>query len=314
MKPIKYTLVAALLLLLPVMAYGYQVALEASANREQVSKGEAFTYKLSIIEEGEADRAAQPVPPDFTGFNVTGTFSSSSTKVINGKARRVTDQEYRLSSDLPGEHVIPPAKLVLTDPKTGKTEEVSSNPVKVTVLEKGKGVVQGLTEDIKDIKSPKSFMDKVRLFFYFMVAIVVLVFFLILGLAIYMAKRAKRKKSAAGAAGPAAAPVSTISARDEALARIARADSMRADTSAYYSAIAEAVRGYLKAARGIPALEATTTEIMAHVQKTEIPQPVRDRLWSLLGEADLVKFAKHSPSEEEKARFIEKARQLVSEI
>lgn len=312
MKPsllIALITMAALLCLLPANARAYQVAIEAKASRSEVAKGEGFSYRLSIIEEGQADQPAHLVPPDFTGFNVTGSFSSSSVKAIQGKARTVTEQEYRMNSESPGEHIIPPAKLVLVDPKTGHEQVITSNTVKVTVLEKGPGLIKGIEEDIRDIKAPKTFIEKVRLFFYLMVAVVVLVFFALLGLAIYMVRRRKAK---AGPLAPSTGAV--LSSRGEALAALTSAESLKSDPKAYYSAVIEAVRQYLKASYGIPAPEATTTEIMAEVRKSKLSPAATDKLWSLLGEADLVKFAKHAPTDEEMSRFMDKARALVREI
>lgn len=307
----KKFLIVLLILTFPALASAYQVSMTAEASKAQVTKGETFTYKLSIIEEGQADQPANLVPPDFTGFSVTGTFSSTSVKVIQNKARTVTEQEYRLSSDLPGDHVIPPAKIILKDVKTGKEQEITSNPVKVTVLEKSPGLLKGIQEDIRDIKAPKSFIDKVRLFFYFMAMIVVLVLLFLVGLAVYMVRRRKADKRPRATAPIISAP---LSAREEALEALRLAESYKPDPKAFYSAVVEAVRVYLKKRYDIPATEATTTEIMAEARKSSLPASAQDKLWALLGEADLVKFAKHEPTEEEKTRFIEKARGLVKEI
>jgi len=306
------TLIIALaLIVLPALSWAYQTSLQAAVDKPTVGKGEGFTYKLSIIEEGEADRPVQLVPPDFTGFNVSGRFSSSSIKVINNKARRVTEQDYRLSSDIAGDHDIPPAKLVMTDPNPGKTQEMASNAVKVHVSEKAAGVLKGLEEDIRDIKGPKTFLDKVRLFFLGMMALVVLVFFLLLGLAIYMVRRKKKIKPAAPSYQPAQ---TSLAPREKALAALAAAEPLMSDPKAFYSAVSGAVREYLAATRGVSAVEKTTTEIMAEVSQAGLPAPARDRLWALLGEADMVKFAKHTPTEDEMRRFIDSARGLVRDI
>jgi hypothetical protein len=298
------------LLILPVQSLAYQAAIQASASRADVGKGETFTYKLSVIEEGEAAQPVQLVPPDFTGFDVHGTFSSTSVKVIENKARRVNDQEYRISSSVPGEHVIPPAKLVLTDPKTGKEQVITSEPVKVTVLEKGPGLLKGLEEDIRDIKSPKTFPEKMRAFFLVMMALVVLVFFMLLGLAIYMVKRKKKGPPVKGGAPGQA----SLAPRDEALEKLRRAESLMENTKAYYSAVSDAVREYLKAAYGIHAPELTTSEIMDGMKKAAVRDADRDSLRSILADADLVKFAKHSPDDSEKRRFMDRAKALVSNL
>ena len=303
-------------LLLPVAAWAYQASLEASASKATVGKGEGFTYKLSTIEEGQADRPARQVPPDFTGFSVSGTFSSTSVKVINNVARTVTEQEYRLASDIPGEHVIGPAKLILTDPKTGQEEVMTSNPVKVVVLEKAPGIMKGMEEDIKDIKAPVSFLDRFRLAFYGILIAVSLVLLCLLALVWFMVKRKKKVLPAPPAYPPsqAAAPSPALGAREEAIAEIRRAEALMHDTKAFYSAVSGAVKGYLKAGRGMPATFATTAEIIEEAEKAGIPEVSRVRLRALLEEADLVKFARHFPEESEKGRFMEDAVRLVGEI
>lgn len=310
MKTLRLLLVLAMLAL-PLCAAAYQVSAKAEVSRAEVAKGQKFTYRLSIISESQAGVKPQITPPDLTGFDVTVNSTITTVKAIDGKQRSVTEQEFRMSSDLPGEHLISPAHVIITDPATGKQETIESNSVKVTVLEKGRGLIKGIEEDIRDIKAPKSFMERVRLFFYALAFLVALVFILLLGLAIYMVKRGRAKKAAAEHVIPQAA---ALPARDEALAAISRAESLRHDPKAFYSTIIEGVRVYLKRAYNIPATEATTTEIMAEARKSTLPADARDRLWALLGEADLVKFAKHLPSEEEKSEFIEKAKALVKTI
>ena len=116
MKNLRLIFLLLAMMVLPLSASAYQVSAKAEVSRAEVAKGETFTYKLSIIEEGQAGTPAQLAPPEFTGFNVTGTFSSSSVKMIDGKARAVTEQEFRMSSELPGEHLISPARVIMTDP------------------------------------------------------------------------------------------------------------------------------------------------------------------------------------------------------
>ncbi len=107
------------------------------------------------------------------------------------------------------------------------------------------------------------------------------------------------------------APLSTY---EEALEALRLAEGIREDPKAFYSATVEAVRVYLKKKYGIPATEATTTEIMIEVRKSSLPASAQDKLWAILGEADMVKFAKHAPTDSEMTAFIEKARALVKEI
>jgi pyridoxal biosynthesis lyase PdxS len=82
----------------------------------------------------------------------------------------------------------------------------------------------------------------------------------------------------------------------------------------FYSVISEAIRRYLRAAYSIPATEATTAEIMEAVKSSTLSDSAIDGLRKVLEEADLAKFAKYEPTEDEKTRYLEKARVLVRGI
>lgn len=300
--------VTAILFALAVDAFAYQAALKAEASKDAVGKGETFTYKLSITEEGEADKVAALEPLDFGVFRVSGTFATSNVKVIQGKARRVTEQEYRLSTDTPGTHVIPSAVLDLTDPKTGEVQKMDSNEVTVVVSEDKKGVIQGLEDDIRDIREPKTLMDRIKLYFYVVVALAIICLLILVGFVMYVVSKKKK------AAPQVAPPVSALSAREQALREIADAERSRTDTQTYYTLVTDAVRRYLMAARGLHAMEATTSEIMVQAKKLQVTPDAVERLGSLFMEADMVKFARYAPDEAEKAAFADKARRLVGEI
>ncbi len=287
----------------------YRLSLKAKAGRDEVAKGETFSYTLSVIEEGDVDVPFNLSPPDFSGFNVTGEYSSQSTRVINNRERTVTEQEYRLSSNLAGEHLIPPARAVVADPKTGKEVEFKSNPVKVMVTEHGPGILKGLRNDIRDIKGPMSFLERIKIFFYIITALVVLGFILVVGLVVYMARRSRSTGGKPKLSEPVPAPV--IGPKEEALKAIDAAEVLKADAKVYYSVISEAIRRYLRAQYNIPATEATTAEIMQAVKSSTIPPNLYDKLREVLEEADLVKFAKYAPTEEEKVKYMEKARNLI---
>jgi len=288
-------------------ALAYQVSITATPSKTDVKRGETFTYKLSVIEEGEPGQPTSIVPPDLTGFEVSSSSSQSTLQAVGGKARKVTEVVFSLSSDVPGEHVIPPAKLVLTDPKTGMREEMTSNEVKVTVSEQKQGVLGGIAGEIRDIKQPKTFLDRVKLYFYGMVALVVIALMILAGFAMYVVgkekKAAPRPPSAAGP-GP----------RQAALAELDRASGVRSDTRAYYTAVADAVRRYLAAAYGINAMEATTAELVGRAHETSIPEGMVGALSDFFTKADMVKFARHSPDDAEKDAFLGDARRLVNSL
>ena len=161
-----------------------------------------------------------------------------------------------------------------------------------------------------------SFLERVKLFFYIATALVVLGFALVVGLIVYMARRSRAKEGKdKRLMQPASRPDAGLPApKDDALKAFDAAEVLKADAKVFYSVISEAIRRYLRAAYNIPATEATTAEIMEAVKSSTLADSAIDRLREVLEEADLVKFAKYAPTEDEKSRYLEKARMLVREI
>lgn len=89
----------------------------------------------------------------------------------------------------------------------------------------------------------------------------------------------------------------------------------------YYSRLTEILREYLDGRFGIGAMEMTTDEIVAALAKIEITTAQRSGLTELLRESDLVKFAKHTPTEDthESAYnlvyyFVEESKEVAEEV
>ncbi len=295
---------AAILLLACSQALAYQVSITAAVSKAGVKRGESFTYTLSVIEEGSPDKSTRLIPPDFSGFDVGSTSSQTSVQVARDKARKVTETAFRLSSDKPGEHVIGPAKLVLTDVRTGERQEMPSNEVKVTVSEEEQGVIGGIAGDIRDIKEPKTLLDTVKLYFYGLVAITLLALLILIGFAVYVTRKKSRKL-------PAKAPAAWPGPREAALAALEKAAQTKGDTRAFYTGAADAVRGYLSAVYGISAMEATTSELVERAAGAAIERNRVEELESLFTRADMVKFAKHEPTDIDKDRFLKDAVSIV---
>jgi hypothetical protein len=78
----------------------------------------------------------------------------------------------------------------------------------------------------------------------------------------------------------------------------------------YYTLVVDVVRGYLEDRFAIEALDRTSEELMAELMSESI---TIDELDQLLGDADLVKFAKFAPTEEAAAASIHRARKIVIE-
>lgn len=85
----------------------------------------------------------------------------------------------------------------------------------------------------------------------------------------------------------------------------------RGEVDRHYEAVADVIRRYLDEAHDLPALERTTNELIWALPRTLADGGLGDQCATLLGEADLVKFARRRPDEADAAAAVRAARQLL---
>lgn len=81
----------------------------------------------------------------------------------------------------------------------------------------------------------------------------------------------------------------------------------------YYTQLTDVLRHYLEQQFGIDSLEKTSSEIMHDVKKHKALANVRSSLRQVLESADMVKFAKGTPSAEEHLHYLELTTEVVKE-
>lgn len=81
----------------------------------------------------------------------------------------------------------------------------------------------------------------------------------------------------------------------------------------YYSALTDILRTYLAGRWGVGAMEMTSEEIIEAMRPIELPDKARMDLTAILRDADLVKFAKFTPENEQNETDYQKAYYFVEE-
>ncbi len=81
---------------------------------------------------------------------------------------------------------------------------------------------------------------------------------------------------------------------------------------AFYSGVTDALREYIAARYGVGAMEMTTAEIFADIQKTDVPADLFQEMKELFERADFVKFAKYTATDEENAKVLPGAVRFVT--
>ena len=80
----------------------------------------------------------------------------------------------------------------------------------------------------------------------------------------------------------------------------------------YYSELTDTIRTYLENRFSIHAMEKTTREIISELKSASISESDKEYLKMILKEADMVKFAKFTPSEDDAFAYLNKSIDFVN--
>ena len=83
--------------------------------------------------------------------------------------------------------------------------------------------------------------------------------------------------------------------------------SSERDFEIFYINLGDAIREYFEDLYHIPALESTSREILYELSRRSVDSELIDKTKAVLQEADMVKFAKFTPTEEQAEKALEKA-------
>ena len=199
-------------------------------------------------------------------------------------------QQFIVSAYDSGYFAIPPFKFIVNDD--------TANPVLTEALFLEVNTVPTDTTDatIKDIKAP--FNEPFDWKWYLPTVYTIGGILLLLALAIYLIIRFTKKK-----------PVEVVEQKPLVpphILALEQLDKIKTEqiwkegkTKEYYSAITDTVRLYIEGRFGVQALELTTDEIMRAFKSQVVDALSKEKLQQLLVLADLVKFAKQVPIEQE---------------
>ena len=205
----------------------------------------------------------------------------------------------------PGKRQLPVFGVPWVQIVTGHRGIVSHDPVEIEVA----SVIPAGNPSLRDIREP----DSPR-------GLGLLWAFLGAGMAAVLVRLATgRRRRAAPEPEAAAPPPVPPPPPDPFTAAIARLDeieargwAMHGDVVRHYEAVADALRDYLEEAAEIPARERTTTELLWSLPPRLAEGGLRRRVQDVLGEADLVKFAKLRPGPGDAAGYTGRARDLLA--
>ncbi len=278
----------------------YARTFTATAEPAKVGLGDSITIRFRL-HLNERDLLTDSVP------RPTGELPPGVRILSVGRLRRGADRafcgEAVVALYRTGRRELPVFGLPWVQIVTGHRGVVTHDPLEIEVA----SVLPGGNPPLRDIREPDIPPSMAPLWALLGAAAA--------GAVAWLAARRRRPVPADSTVVPPVPPPAPPDAYAAALARLEAIEAERwvahGNAERHYEAVADALRDYLAEAEGIPAPERTTTELLWSLPPRLAEGGVRRQVEDVLGEADLVKFARYHPPSDEAAGYAGRARDLL---
>jgi hypothetical protein len=277
-------------------------SLTVTAEPAKVGLGDSVTlrFRLTI---NDRDLVTDTVPRP-AGELPAGVRILSTEKLSRGRDRAFTGTAV-IAFYRPGKRALPVFGIPWIQIVTGHRGVATSDPFEIEVA----SALPAGNPPLRDIREPDSPRGLAALWALLGAAAAASVAWLV---------TRRRRTRSIPEPEPVAPPPPAPAPPDPYTAALARLDAIETerwapdDVARHYEAVADALRDYLEAADGLPARERTTTELLWSLPPRLAEAGLRRRVHEVLGDADLVKFARLRPGSDEAAAYTTRARDLLA--
>ncbi|MEN9909369.1 MAG: hypothetical protein RLZZ540_2518 [Bacteroidota bacterium] len=274
-----------LLLLVSTAIFAQQKRVETSIDTTKNKIGAEFklTLKTSV------DTLSKVVFPNLKNIGSLEVIQSYPVDTVKNNDRYELIKRYGLTQFDSGRYVIPSIKVLINN-KAYQTESISVEVANVKV-----DTLQQKMYDIKDIQPAN---DTIGNWWKYLLGLLVI---LGIGTGVYwfLKNRQKKKIEEEVYKTPIEKATSLLNNLEK------KELWQKGEIKEYYSELTDIARNYIEEAIEIPAMESTTSELIAGLRaasvkkKMTVSQEIIGNLERVLKQADLVKFAKSKPLEYE---------------
>ncbi len=274
------------------------IEVSTSVDKNEITVGDIIEYNVTV----KFDKDFKLDFPE-KGLNL-GEFElldfSKSESEAEGLV--VRNYIYKISIYNTGDFELPFVEFQYIDRDGKEKIKKTEKPCKIKV----KSILPEDANDIRDIKSPREFINPFpySLVFIIILLVIIILLFIFIGLRIYFTIN-KRKEIISPLLSP---EVEAYKALDE----LVSSDLLNnGEIKEFYIRLSDIIRRYVERRFNIMTFEKTTEEIMAQIERREEERIIIDSLNTLLMDFDLVKFAKFIPSMNECSGHVLKCRNFV---
>jgi hypothetical protein len=258
--------------------------------------------RLSVTYSPDLDVTLPDLPRAWGAFEVSA--QTLLAPIENEDGTRTTVREATVTLWAPGEYVTPPLLLHYRDAED-ELREFAPPQVAVTIVSV---LEEGETEK-RDLK-PQVSLPRPPLWPWIVGAVLLAALTGVLGW--LMLTRLRRRMMPAHVPAPAPDPRPAHEIAYSELDRIASLNlPAQAELKQHYTLLANCMRSYVQGRYHIPAMDQTTEELSSAFRRERVDRNHSSLFRQLLSEADLVKFAKFSPSLDQANTAVARARHIV---
>ncbi len=277
-----------------------QITANAEINRNEIRIGEPIELQLTLQFPDKIQKIKWPVFKD----TITQKIEIIDASKVDTLQHNVLRQILHISVYDSGQYVLPAIKFLDT---TDTSKFVQTNSLLITVHTVPTDTSEMSIKDIKPI-----FEEPFNIQWYMPLIIKSLIGLLVLALSIYLIYRFFKKKKKEEKQLKPQLPPHIVAL--EKLEKIKQEEIWKeGKIKEYYSAVSDTIREYIEGRYQVSALEQTTFETLQTLRFKAIAPETREKLKYLLELADLVKFAKFLPIENDHHQVLQMAFDFVNE-
>ncbi|MFN8456705.1 MAG: hypothetical protein U0401_18900 [Anaerolineae bacterium] len=267
--------------------------------------GDRITLRLEVTHPLNSQVTLPQLDPEWGALEVVDQTKPETTENNDGTA--TTGKDIVVTAFEPGEFQTP--SLVVTHQMSdGASEELSAPVIQLTIT-------SVLTDDtnLRDLK-PQADLPVPPLWPWLVAAILltILILGVLGGVALWLYDRYRRRPR------PEFVPAPIIDTRPPEVIAYSELDRIEAlnlpdqnQIKTYYSLVDLCLRRYIEGRYKIPALEQTRSELQSSFRRSVVLAEDAAEFMDILGESDLVKFARYVPHADNVHGLVNRARALV---
>jgi hypothetical protein len=278
-----------------------QIDLSSTVDKSRITIGDLIHYSVTATHGKDVKVEMPGLGANLGGFEIRD-YRVQDPEKQNG--RIVSRFDYTISTFFTGTFEIPSLSVKYTLPGDTTAKILSTEPIQIVV----ESVKPSEAGDIRDVKPPRPIpRDWWLLIRWSLLAL------LIAGAGIFGFWWYRRKKLGKGLIPTKELPVRPPhETAYENLKKLEASDLLaRGEVKQFYIKISEIIRQYIEGRYFVVAMEMTTTEVLNGLACADVPVEEIGLFQTFLDRCDLVKFAKHIPSEEQNGEIVRMAYDIV---